>query len=967
MPRLLIFLLSAFLSIPLAARDLSILEKGNLSAWCIVPFDSKKRGPVERAEMLNRLGITRLAYDWRDAHIPSFDAEVEAMKAHGITISAWWMSAGMDEKNRLILDVIRRHGIHPQLWIMGREPQEGDQAAKVKAAADSLRPLVEEAGRLGCKVGLYNHGGWFGEPENQIGIIRELGMPDVGIVYNFHHGHPHIGRFLELFAKMKPHLIALNLNGMVVEGDRSGRKIIPIGAGDQEESMIGTVLDSGWRGEVGILCHLDRDAEEVLQANLNGLEVLKEKLDPSKRWGKEDPAERARLPEFKVLPAGRPEDFTEVAAGVDPGADKDWARSHGDGGGTRFSKLTQINRGNVSRLKPAWVYHSKDGTGNIQCNPVIVDGVVYAPTVGHHIVAIDGRTGEEKWRFKPEGRPAHRGLLYWRNPAGKGDRLLFPSGDFFYALDPVDGKPIASFGDGGRIASGQVVVAPVVFGNIIAMPGFDKDVFGFDLMTGRKLWTFHTIPQVGEEGAETWSSPEQGANCWGGIALDDERGIVYVSTGSPKPNFVGVNHHGDNLYANCLIAIDMRTGRRLWHFQEIRHDIWDLDIPAPPNLVTVPRGGKNIAAVAVVTKIGNTLLLDRMTGELLHPFRLRRAPVSKLPGERTAPYQPDVELPEPFTKRALSLDDVTDRTPSARAFILNQLQRANIGWFEPFEEGKPTALYGFHGGAEWTGAAVDPKAGRLFVSASHIPWIVTVYRPEESVRKAGEPPTRGEEIFNTYCVACHGQKREGVGVAPPLQGLRHRLDEGQIRTILANGRNGMPPAPPMEEADRRALIDSLLARDRPQAAQAADGPPRFVNNGYPRLLDDEGYPGTKGPWGTLNCIDLATGRIAWRVPLGRHPELEEKGFTGTGTENFGGAIATAGGLVFCAGTKDGMIRAFDAADGRELWSASLPWGGYAPPATYEAGGKQYLIVPATGGGKLGGPTGDAYAAFALPD
>lgn len=958
------FVVALAMAVAAHARDLSLLQRENLAAWCIVPFDSKKRGPVERAEMLNRLGVTKLAYDWRAEHVPTFNAEVEAMKSHGIEISAWWMSRGMDESNRKIFEVIERQKIHPQLWLLVDEPKLPDQAAKIKAAADQIRPIAEEGKRLGCKVALYNHGGWFGEPENQLAIIDELKMDNVGIVYNFHHAHAHIDRFPALFEKMKPHLLALNLNGMIKDGDKQGKKIIPINSGDQERKMIETVIDSGWKGTIGILCHLDKDAELILNGNLHGLEVLTGKLDEANYWKAEDPAERAKFPEFKTIPAGKLEDFTVVSDSESLGADKNWTRSHGDQAGTRFSNLTQITPENVAKLKPVWTYHSKDGNANIQCNPVIVDGIIYAPTAGQHIVAIDGKTGVEKWRFKPEGKPAYRGLMHWKNP-NSGERLLFSSGKYFYALDPKDGKPVATFGENGRIESGEVVVAPVVCRGVLAMPGFNGDVFGFDVETGKPLWTFHTLPQPGEEGAETWSTVEKGANCWGGIALDEERGVMFVPTGSPKPNFVGVNHRGDNLYANSLIAIDVKTGKRLWHFQEIPHDIWDLDIPAPPNLVTVTRDGKKIAAVAVVTKIGNTILLDRVTGKLLHPFRMRRAPVSKLPGERTAPYQPDVEIPEPFAKRELTADDITDRTPAANAWVKNQVSRANMGWFVPFEEGKPTALYGFHGGAEWTGAAVDPKAGRLFVSASHVPWIVTVYRSDETPRKPGEKPTRGEEIYSTFCIACHGAKKEGIGVAPPLQGLRHRLKEDQIFEILAKGRNGMPPAPPMPDEDKKALVDFLLLKDRPQTKEAENAPPRFVNNGYPRLLDDEGYPGTKGPWGTLNCIDLASGKIVWRVPLGRHAELEAKGYNGTGTENFGGAIATASGLVFCGGTKDEMIRAFDAKDGKELWSAKLPWGGYAPPATYEIDGKQYVIISATGGGKLGGATGDAYVAFAL--
>ncbi|MBX3740606.1 MAG: TIM barrel protein [Akkermansiaceae bacterium] len=274
-------LLAVFLlcsSLAASARDLSLLAKENLAAWCIVPFDSKKRGPVERAEMLERLGITKLAYDWRVEHLPTFDAEVEAMKAHGIEISAWWMSRGTDETNKRIFEVIARHQIHPQLWVLIDEPKVDGQKAKVKAAAEQIRPIAEEGKRLGCKVALYNHGGWFGEPENQLAIIKELGMENVGIVYNFHHAHGHMERFPELFAAMKPHLLALNLNGMVKDGDKVGKKILPIGDGDREQAMIDAVLASGWKGPVGVLCHLDQDAEVILKGNLDGLEKVRTKL-----------------------------------------------------------------------------------------------------------------------------------------------------------------------------------------------------------------------------------------------------------------------------------------------------------------------------------------------------------------------------------------------------------------------------------------------------------------------------------------------------------------------------------------------------------------------------------------------------------------------------------------------------------------------------------------------------------------
>ena len=500
----------------------------------------------------------------------------------------------------------------------------------------------------------------------------------------------------------------------------------------------------------------------------------------------------------------------------------------------------------------------------------------------------------------------------------------------------------------------------------MVVAGFDRDVFAFDLRTGKRLWTFHTIPKPGEFGHDTWDQPGTGANCWGGMALDEERGIVFVSTGSPKPNFIGVHHRGDNLFANCLIALDAKTGERRWHFQEIRHDIWDMDIPAPPNLVTVDRDGMKVSAVAQVTKLGNTLLLDRVTGKPIFPFRLKRAPTSRLPGERTAAYQPKPELPEPFAKQTFSLEDVTDRTEEAREFVMNQVRSANYGWFEAFEEGKPTVFRGIHGGAEWTGAAVDPEKGHLYVSANEVPWIITVFRTDDVPRNPDEPPTHGEAIYQAACAACHGPDRQGVGVAPPLQGLRNRLNDQEVTQILANGRNAMPAAPEMTDEDRKALLDYLFLRDRPQTAADQDAPPNFTSNGYPKLLDHEGYPGTKPPWGTLNCLDLNSGRLLWQVPLGEYPELTTAGVPKTGTENFGGPMATAGGLIFCAGTRDEKIRAFDSATGEELWSHKMPWGGYAPPATYEIDGRQYVVISATGGGKLGGPMGDAYVAFALP-
>jgi quinoprotein glucose dehydrogenase len=696
-------------------------------------------------------------------------------------------------------------------------------------------------------------------------------------------------------------------------------------------------------------------------------------------WAVERAEERAKLPLYQTIPAAKPAELTPHNQLPAADAFRSWTRSHGDAGSRRYSALTQINRTNVQRLQMAWAYHSQDGTGNIQCNPIIVGDMMYVPTVGKNLVAVQAATGKELWRFKPEGegRPAFRGLMHWAGVKDEPARIFFTAGAYLYALNPKTGKPLESFGEQGRkklpgAAHGEFgasTVAPVVFERTIIVPGWEKDAWAFDAVTGEQRWTFHTVPQAGEFGFDTWDKVTGGANCWGGMALDEARGIAYLTTGSPKPNFHGNSHQGDNLFSNCLIALDARTGKRLWHFQEIRHDIWDLDIPAPPVLTTITREGRQIDVVASVTKLGNTLLLDRVSGKPIYPFRLRRAPTTTLPGERTAAYQPDVEWPQPFARQTFTTNDITRRTDEAHEYISQRVAGANFGWFEPFAEGKPTVLFGIHGGAEWTGACSDPTSGRLYVSANELPWMVTVFRDDpEPMRAADAPPTRGEMLYQQNCSACHGADRVGAGTAPPLRGLRHRLKDADVRALLKTGRNLMPATPEMPEADTQALLDFLFVRDRGDAklpTTRADRP-QYSYNGYPKLLDQEGYPGNTPPWGTLNCLDLNTGKLLWQVPLGEYPELTAQGIPKTGTENFGGPMVTAGGLVFCAGTRDEKLRAFDAQTGRELWSAKLPWGGFAPPATYEVDGRQYIVIAATGGGKLGGPMGDAYVAFALP-
>ncbi|HWQ91335.1 MAG TPA: pyrrolo-quinoline quinone, partial [Clostridia bacterium] len=482
---------------PLPAERL--FARTNLFAWCIVPFDSARRNPEQRADMLVRLKIPALAYDYRAEHVPTFEAEVRALQGRGLKLLAWWTPAQLNDETKHILGILKRHNLRPQLWVIGGGNPVTDAAGQnqnVTEESERLRPLAEAAAAAGCTIGLYNHGGWFGEPENQLAIIQRLraqGVTNIGIVYNLHHGHSHIDRFPELLQKIKPHLIALNLNGMTRNGDQVGKKILPLAQGDLDLQVLRTIAESGWFGPVGILNHTDEDAETRLRDNLEGLEWLIPQLkgqapgpkpqprswrDPAKPkllppippvktpgpsgvktnikatidyWAVEDAGQREKLPLYQVIPAATAEELTPANNLPPRAAYRVWQRSHGDNGGTRFSALDQVNRQNVTNLQVAWVYHSRDGSNNIQCNPIIVGNTLFTPTAGHFLAAINAATGVESWRFKPEGRPAFRGLTFWSGRDTAADRVLFCAGKFVYALDPKTGHPVPGFGQAGKV------------------------------------------------------------------------------------------------------------------------------------------------------------------------------------------------------------------------------------------------------------------------------------------------------------------------------------------------------------------------------------------------------------------------------------------------------------------------------------------------------------------------------------
>jgi quinoprotein glucose dehydrogenase len=665
------------------------------------------------------------------------------------------------------------------------------------------------------------------------------------------------------------------------------------------------------------------------------------------------------------------------------------------------SPLAQIDRGNVRRLQVAWEYASGGAdtraATQMQCNPLVVEGVLYGISPTLRAFALDAATGAELWSFEPGatdrlGLSPSRGLSYFRD--GEDERVFFGAGVYVWALDARTGAAIASFGERGRIdlreglgrdASDQWVAAttpPALYRDLLIIGGRVSEagdaspghVRAFDAKTGALRWTFRTIPEPGEPGHETWPADAWrkagGANAWAGIRVDAARGIAFAPTGSATYDFYGGDRLGDDLYANSLVALDAATGARRWHFQVVRHDVWDPDLPVPPNLIALERDGQRVDAVAQATKSGHVFVFERESGAPLFPIREVPAPPSALPGEKLAATQPLPEAPPPFTRQRVREEDLTQRTPEAHAFALAQFRALSSG--EPFaapSEAGIAMLPGFDGGAEWGGLAWDPESSRLYVNAQEVPTVIRMTRaPRVSGLGSG-----GRAAYLAVCASCHGIEREGGAGAPSLRGLAERMGPLEARRIVREGRGRMPALPVLGALESAALLWYLY---EPRGASAIeDAPasaaptgayfPRFMMAGYQKLLDPGGFPAIAPPWGTLTAIDLARGEIAWQVPLGAYPELAAQGLTDTGAESYGGPAVTGGGLVFIAATPDAKLRAFDKTTGELLFEALLPAPGFATPAVYEADGRQFVVV-AAGGGKLGRASGDRWVAFALP-
>jgi glucose dehydrogenase len=620
------------------------------------------------------------------------------------------------------------------------------------------------------------------------------------------------------------------------------------------------------------------------------------------------------------LPAGRV--FALMLFAVATCCGQDWSHYGGDPGGTRFSRLAQIHRGNVTKLQVAWTFHTgdiSDGSASpvrcaFECTPLFVRGILYLTTPFSRLIALEGETGKQLWAFDPkiprdvpENLFINRGAAYWTD--GRQERLFLGTLDGrLFAIDPATGTPIDSFGTGGFVNLRTGVAdnfpnrlygmssSPAIYRDLVicgsltpdAEPrGPSGDVRAFEARSGKLVWTFHTVAQSGEFGNETWrggsSTDRGGVNAWPPLSVDPDRGIVYLPLTSPSVDFYGGDRPGNGLFGDSLVALDAATGKRIWHYQTVHHNLWDYDLPAQPVLVTVRRDARSIAGVAQVTKTGFTFVFDRETGRPLFDIVERPVPPSEVPGEQAARTQPFPVKPLPYARQSMTADELTGVTPESRQFCADLVKDAVFGsLYTPIGLKRTVLFPGTNGGANWGGASFDPDSRTLYVNS---------------------------------------------------------MDVGMVFQMMARPEGAVIPF-------------------RPRGAPTPSS----------RFWDNNLYPCQKPPWAHLTAINLDTGEFRWRTVLGVVDALIAKGLPPTGAPNLGGSIVTAGGLVFIAATNDSRFRAFDKDTGRELWVTKLPASGHATPMTFVGPRtkKQFVVIAAGGGNKYNKTFSDSLVAYSLP-
>ncbi|WAC15025.1 PQQ-binding-like beta-propeller repeat protein [Dyadobacter pollutisoli] len=655
---------------------------------------------------------------------------------------------------------------------------------------------------------------------------------------------------------------------------------------------------------------------------------------------------------------------------------EDWPAFGHDESNNKYSALDQVNTKNVANLQLAWkAEDDAEDRASVLFNPLIVNGIMYAFMPSEKLAAIDASTGKKIWEFKPDSTVVStwtRGITFHHDKGQGADVLLFVYGSTLYSVRAADGKLNEAFGMKGRVdfytglsvepskrqAVHVTVNAPgVIYGDLFIvgckvpdeLPSTSGDIRAFNANTGKLEWVFHTIPQKGEFGSETWPADARkkngGANCWGGMALDKKRGIVYVPTASPSFDFYGADREGQNLFANCLLALNAKTGKRIWHFQTTHHDLWDRDNGSPPNLLTVKHHGKDIDAVALATKLGYVFVFNRETGEPLFPIKEVPVPTkSDMPGEKPWPTQPFPQKPGPFARQGFKEEYITDQTPELNKYFKDQIKsnRYQTGIYDPPNLTGSIILPTAHGGSNWGGASLNPQTGVMFINSNDLPWFLKL---TEIKGLDIHNDLSGKELFGMYCSGCHGADKKGTNYGPNIARKIGRLSVEKLDLFIKKGAEPMPSFKHLPQAQIDAIVSYLKGKpvsSEGQTEQAHKEPYGF--SGYDFYKDTSDNFAIKPPYGTLNAIDLNKGEILWQVPLGEDEKLAKMGIKNSGIFNRGGGIATAGGLVFIAATVDGKFRAFEQKTGKILWSVELPGNGCSIPSTYAVNGKQYVTI-----------------------
>lgn len=693
----------------------------------------------------------------------------------------------------------------------------------------------------------------------------------------------------------------------------------------------------------------------------------------------------------------------------------EWKMAGGNYTGNKYSSLTQVDTSNVAQLQVAWEFHTNDADtaahSQIQCNPIIVNGIMYCTSPMLKVFAIDAATGKQKWVYSPydsvsENKGMHfnlnnnRGVAYWTD--GKEDeRIFYTAGSLLQCIDAKTGKLISGFGNNGKVDLHDglqmegvkdlfvtATSAPSVYKDLLltgtrvseGMDAAPGDVRAYDVHTGKIVWQFHTIPHPGEAGYETWEKPDAwkytgGANNWMGMTIDAQTGIAYIPLGSSSMDFYGGKRRGTNLYSDCILALDATTGKHIWHFQYLHHDTWDYDPSSAPVLLTVTHDGKKIDAVAQTTKTGFVFLFDRKSGEPLFP--VIETPVdtaTELVNEKLFPTQPIPQKPAPLVRQALTEKEINPYLSKEEYDSVKKvLATIHTGkMFLPQSKEGTIIFPGFDGGAEWGGPAIDPETGILYSNCNEMAWLLQMFDIKNDTQKENFLQA-GQRLYKANCMTCHGPERKGSGNYPSITDAAKKYNEKNFIEFINAGRRMMPAFQHLAQQDKEAIASFILNLKTEQqksyvpqltAMDSARMVPYQIS-GYNKFITKSGLPALAPPWGVLNAVDMNSGEYTWKTVLGEDAFFKQKGVENSGSENYGGPVVTKGGLLFIAATKDCKIRGFNKRTGKLLWQATLPACGFATPATYQINGKQFLVI-ACGGGKLGTSSGDSYVAFALP-